>query len=205
MAVFENIHTTLFTPRDYQTELLAAAFENNIMVCLGHKSSKEFISLKLLQETAGNCSKHGMYCIYLTLKSENSSMYTMLTHLTNLKVHQVLDNMGSMDTDFPKETQVYILSPKQLSISIRNGSIKTENIYSIILEDCHLNVMYIQLCSIFKEFFEGKGNYPKILGLGGPLHNCSCPIQDLNAMIQSMENNLHCKAETASDIIYVLR
>ena len=42
---FDNLNQFSFTPRDYQTELLAAAIERNIIVCLSQNTAKEFVFL----------------------------------------------------------------------------------------------------------------------------------------------------------------
>lgn len=48
--VIDNVYTTCFTPREYQVELLDAAKNRNIIICLGSAPTKAFISIKLIQE-----------------------------------------------------------------------------------------------------------------------------------------------------------
>ena len=223
MATLDNnIHTTVFTPRDFQTELLAASFEENTLICLGHRSSKEFIALKLLQEMAGAARKAQKFSIYLTQNNrETSSMYTMLSHLTDLKVQQMLakdeatddkaaDGLSANDAVLlPPNFQVYVMHPQQLLRLLRSGLMRLQQIYLLIVEDCHVNEMLVQVWPLFEKFLADGSNkpsqFPKILGMGGPLHSCGCPLENLNAMLNSLESSLHCKAETASDIVTVLR
>lgn len=46
----DNLHSTAFTPRNFQVKHLAVAEEKNVIICLGQNSSKEFIALKLILE-----------------------------------------------------------------------------------------------------------------------------------------------------------
>lgn len=53
----ENVYTTVFTPREYQVELLDTAKESNTIVCLGNNNAKIFLAVKLLQELASEVRK----------------------------------------------------------------------------------------------------------------------------------------------------
>ncbi|XP_017475087.1 PREDICTED: endoribonuclease Dcr-1 [Rhagoletis zephyria] len=203
----DNIHTTIFTPRDYQIELLSAAFERNVMICLGHKSSKEFIALKLLQELARQARIAGKINLYLTCEQNTPSITTMIEHLTDLKVFKEESGAGDKQlVHIPHGFQLYVLHPRSCLEAMKCGILSLKNVHLMILEDCHEAAMYRDLRQIFCEFFNGSSDdMPKVLGLAGPLHSAECSLEELSAMLNTLENSVHCKAETASDIVTVLR
>ncbi|XP_055849068.1 endoribonuclease Dcr-1 [Episyrphus balteatus] len=203
----DNVHTTSFTPRDYQVELLASASEQNTMLCLGHKSSKEFIALKLLQEKARelrqNRSKVSLYLSRLS----GESAYNLIYHLTDLKVYNEAKQNDDSDNAIVKygEAQVLILKPKTCLRGLKNGDINMENVNLIVLEDCHEIKEQSDMFLIFRDFYSKLESKPKVLALAGPLHSAGCAPEDLNAMLEILEKKVYCKAETASDIVTVLR
>ncbi|XP_054733232.1 endoribonuclease Dcr-1 [Anastrepha obliqua] len=204
----DNIHTTIFTPRDYQIELLSAAFERNVMICLGHKSSKEFIALKLLQELARPARIAEKINLYLTCEQNAPSITTMIEHLTDLKVYKE-ERTGAADKQeihIPKDFQLYVLHPRTCLAALRCGKLSMTNVHLLILEDCHEAEVYRDLRQIFEDHFNVSGkDMPKVLGLAGPLHSAECSLEELSAMLNTLEDSVHCKAETASDIVTVLR
>ncbi|KNC21436.1 Endoribonuclease Dcr-1 [Lucilia cuprina] len=201
----DNLHTAVFSPRDYQVELLAAAFERNTMICLGHKSSKEFIALKLLQEVGRvKSTQETKISIYLSVNNA-PAMFTMLLHLTDLKVYQ--ETSAASSIELPLDYHVYILHPQTCLELLQENKIKMENINLLVLEDCHQDVVQPDIIAIFKNFYKPKElkYMPKVLGLAGPLHSAGCALAELSAMLNTLESTVQCKTETASDIVTVLR
>lgn len=86
----DNISSTTFTPRDYLVELIAAAFEKNIIISLGHNSTKEFITLKLILEKSyelRNERNPKKTTLFITsTEAGGESIYNLIYHLTNLSV-----------------------------------------------------------------------------------------------------------------------
>ncbi|XP_075148746.1 endoribonuclease Dcr-1 [Haematobia irritans] len=203
----DNLHTAVFSPRDYQIELLASAFERNTMICLGHKSSKFFIALKLLQELSREqraTLTNSKISIYLSC-NKAPAMFTMLQHLTDLKVYQEQSN--SPNCEIPHGFNVYILHPKTCLQLLQQGVLKLSNVYLLILEDCHQDVVHNDIKNLFKLFYKADEIHemPKVLGLAGPLHSAGCDLAELSAMLNNLEKTVQCKTETASDIVTVLR
>ncbi|XP_013119344.2 endoribonuclease Dcr-1 [Stomoxys calcitrans] len=203
----DNLHTAVFSPRDYQIELLAAAFERNTMICLGHKSAKEFIALKLLQELRREqrrSSLNNKISVYLS--SNNApAMFTMLQHLTDLKVFQ--ETTTNVIEELTQGFNVYILHPKTCLRLLRKDNLKLNEIFLMILEDCHQDSVHKEIRHIFLEFYKTNclSKMPKVLGLAGPLHSAGCQLAELSAMLNSLEKTVQCRTETASDIVTVLR
>lgn len=207
----DNIHTTAFTPRDYQVELLAAAKENNIIVCLGHNSSKEFIALKLIQELGYQLRKPDSrkVTLYFTTESNGKSAYNLIHYLTDLKAINLNVHDSLIKNDYPhliSNYNVIITNIKDCINCLRTGDFHLSNVNLIVLEDCHKNTYNDEFKEIFK-FYEQLtiAERPKVLGLAGPLYNAACPPGRLTSELEYLEGLLKSKAETASDIVTVLR
>ncbi|XP_034662290.1 uncharacterized protein LOC117897508 isoform X1 [Drosophila subobscura] len=206
-----NLHTTVFTPRDFQVELLAAAYERNTIICLGHRSSKEFIALKLLQELSRRGRRHGKVSVYLSCEvgkdKEPAAIYTMLTHLTDLRVWQEQPDMQVPFAHCWTDYHVSILRPEGLLCLLESRELPLSSIELIVLEDCHDSAVYQRILPIFEEHIlpAVPSDRPRVLGLAGPLHSAGCELQQLSAMLVTLEQNVLCRIETASDIVTVLR
>jgi len=206
-----NLHTTVFTPRDFQVELLAAAYERNTIICLGHRSSKEFIALKLLQELSRRGRQRGRVSVYLScevgVSKEPCSIYTMLTHLTDLRVWQEQPDMQIPFDHCWTDYHVSILRPEGFLSLLQGRDLLLSSVELIVLEDCHDSAVYQRIMPIFEEHIipAAPADRPRILGLAGPLHSAGCELQQLSAMLATLERNVLCRIETASDIVTVLR
>lgn len=214
MATFhwqDNLSSTAFTPRDFQVELLAAASEQNIIICLGHNSSKEFIALKLILEKSHELRRHTNHVHKVTLiltatSTGGESLYNLIFHLTDLKVLNVnehSDESFDWSTNLA-EYQVIILNISKCLDAASIGAIDFSLINLIIIEDCHKNYSNYELVQLLQCIREN-GSMPKILGLAGPLHSAGCSTDQLAFHLEVLENTIQCKAETASDIVTVLR
>lgn len=201
----DNVHTTAFTPRDYQVELAAAAKEKNIIICLGHNSSKEFIALKLLHEKGYELRRQQNKKTSLFISYDGDSTYNLLFHLTDLKVLNVnKSNRNDVNWDEIDEYHVLIMNPDDCLNALICSYIQFESINFMIIENCHKRVGKEELSDIFA-FYSSSPVKPKILALAGPLHSPGCQPSHLSAELEYLEKFLQCKSESASDIVTVLR
>lgn len=211
----DNLSSTAFTPRDFQVELLAAASEQNIIICLGHNSSKEFIALKLILEKSHELRSHNEETKKITLiltgtPTGGESMYNLIYHLTDLKVLNINDKADKQCDwkSYFQDYQVIILDISKCLDAVRNGggggAFDLSFVNIIIIEDCHKNYNNYDLVKLLE--YVGKcRSVPKILGLAGPLHSAGCSTDQLAFHLEVLERTIQCKAETASDIVTVLR
>ena len=200
----DNIHTTSLTPRDFQVELLASALERNLILCLAHNSNKEFIALKLIHElafqlrcSAGQRRKRTVYI------SNNDSVYSLMRNLTDLKVVYVNED----DPDWEQivaDNQV-IIADERIVDAIVCGYLELDEVNLLVIDECHKIYGNAEITELFSEYYERCREKPKILGLAGPLHNAGCIPGRLSAELEQLERCLKAKAETASDIVTVLR
>lgn len=201
---FDNLNQFSFTPRDFQTELLAAAIERNIIACLSQNTAKEFVALKLIQELGFELrrNKNRKITIYL---SSSITAFHLLQHLTNLKV---IDLNRSNDVDWETvflDNQVIILDPRRCIDALTCFYLDLESVNLIVVDDCHTKSQKNHISKIFFEYYTKTTVKPKIFGLAGPIHNAGCPSARLGAELEHLELILQAKAETASDIVTVLR
>lgn len=206
----DNLHSTAFTPRDFQVELLAAAEEKNIIVCLGHNSSKEFIALKLILEKSHELRRQNVdrkLTIYISNETSNGeSTYNLIYHLTDLKVVN-LNTFNRNDIEWEdcfEKYQVFIMNIDLCVDALICSYLDLSNVNLIVIEECHKKYGSSEVTLIF-DYFQQCNNQPKILGLAGPLHSAGCAPGQLSFHLSHLENVIDCRAETASDIVTVLR
>lgn len=209
----DNLHSTAFTPRDFQVELLAAAGEKNIIVCLGHNSSKEFIALKLILEKShelrrGRHDAKRKTTLYITSGSRGGeSTYNLLFHLTDLKVTN-LNAKPAAAVQWERcfdDNQVVILNADICMDALICSYLDMSTVNLIVIEDCHMEcALSAQIHQLF-DYVNDSVPKPRILGLAGALHNAGCKPEHLTFHLEQLEQHMQCTAETASDIVTVLR
>nr|WOZ50365.1 endoribonuclease Dcr 1-like protein [Sogatella furcifera] len=164
----DNVYTKSFTPKEYQVELLDAAKNRNIIVCVGNGPNKTFIALKLIQELSSSLRKSvrkgGQRMVYLTATDAAvSQMSVVLRNLTDLSVGEYTNSEEDLDL-----------------------------IQNQVIEACWHILANPEM---------------RVVGLTSPLMPGPGGGEPgrLEAEVKRLEHALHCKAETASDIVSVLR
>lgn len=172
------------------------------MICLGQNSSKNFIVLKLIQELSYSVRNNKKKTVYLT-NGSGDSPYTLLHHLTDLKIlHAVKNLKDEQEVNF-EEYQVIIISPNDFLLFLEKEELSLESINLIVIEDCHVPVEPV--FKLFKRFYPVCKDQPRVLALGGPIHSANCPPKSLKAVLEILESSIYCTTETASDIVTVLK
>lgn len=198
-----NISAISFTPRDYQVELVAAAKERNVIICLSQTVAKEFCALKLIQEKSHELRNWKKKTLILT---SSPSIYNLIFHLTDLKAI----NLNELETDTIEwenleKHQVIILETETCLNALKSSFIDLNNVNLIIVDDCHRRTRQSDISEIFLKHFKNATEKPKVFGLAGPIHNAQCLPARLGAELEHLESLMKAKAETASDIVTVLR
>lgn len=200
-----NISSISFTPRYYQVELLAAAKEQNTIICLSQNSAKEFCALKLIQELSHELRSKENRKISLFLTSSPSA-YNLIYYLTDLKVININDLEDDLvDWENLNENQVVILEAETCLNALECSYIDLNDINLIIVDDCHLRTRKSDISEIFLKHYQKAIQKAKIFGLAGPIHNAQCLPARIGAELEYLESLMNSKAETASDIVTVLR
>lgn len=193
-----------FSPRDYQIELVSQAIERNVIVCLSSNSAKEFCALKLIQELSYQLRQKENRKTTLYLTSSNSA-FCLINNLTDLKVVNAIKNEQIEWKTLQNDYQVIILEMKQCLDALEGKLLNLNEINLIIVDDCHYRTRKTDITELFLKHYNNTDQKPKILGLAGPIHSAACNIGRLGAELEYLENLLNAKAETASDIVTVLR
>jgi endoribonuclease Dicer len=200
-----DVLSQAFSPRDWQVELLAAAKEKNIIICLSQTTSKHFITLKLIHELGHQLRNVGKKT--LILANHVSECFSLIEYLTDLKAVNLIpvkSDVIDWETVL-RDHQVLLVQPEKMLDALICSFLDLENVNLIVLEDCHKKDMAMACDELIKNYYSVCIQKPKILGLAGPLHNAGCPIGRLGAELECLERTLLCQAETASDIVTVLR
>lgn len=201
---FLEISNRSFSPRDYQTELLSHAYEENIITCLPSKIAKEFIALKLIQELSHELRRKNdrKISIYITT---STSIYNLVYYLTDLKVIDLNDE-EEIDWNQVKENyQVILIEAEQFLSALENSSLDLDSVNILVIDDCHYRTRKRDLSIIFLNYYKKAKRKPKVFGLAGALYSASCSTGRLGAEIEYLEGLLDARAETSSDIVTVLR
>lgn len=200
-----NISAISFTPRDFQVELLSAAKECNIIVCLSQNSAKEFCALKLIQELSHElrCKDNPKITLFLT---SSPSAFNLIHHLTDLKVINLNDlDAEVIDWENLSDHHVVILETEQCLDALECSYLDLNSVNLVIVDDCHRRTRKSDITEIFLNHYKNASEKPKIFGLAGPIHNAQCVPARLGAELEHLESLMMAKAETASDIVTVLR
>uniref|UniRef100_A0A182QJ55 ribonuclease III n=1 Tax=Anopheles farauti TaxID=69004 RepID=A0A182QJ55_9DIPT len=220
-----NIHTTALTPRDYQTELLAMAREENLIVCLAHNSAKEFLAVKLIQSMrSARCGQPAgvpWKTLYLTPRTDRTLLASMVANLTDMKVANV-DADECIDESFTSESidtgmsdvatadVLFFGNVSTMLDHIESGTVNVEDVSLLIVDECHKIYGQRELWEItnrIERFAKDAGQRAatRIVGLAGPLHGAGCAPERLYWELHYLEKCLRARIETASDITSVLR
>ncbi|XP_067013187.2 endoribonuclease Dcr-1 [Anabrus simplex] len=210
----DNVYTKSFTPREYQVELLDAAKERNIIVCLGSGPGRIFIATKLIQELANGIRRpfhHGgkrtLYLVDTVSLVAQQAAY--IRHLTDLSVgeYSSSEQVESWGADeWEREfvnLQVLVMTSDICYNILKSHYLSFKDLNLIVLDECHRAVKKHPMRQIMREF--DLSWEPRILGLTSPLLNSNSDPSRLEGEIQRLELTLHSTAETASDIVSVLR
>ncbi|XP_046985158.1 endoribonuclease Dcr-1-like [Schistocerca americana] len=206
----DNIHTKSLTPREHQVELLDAAKERNIIVCLCSSSGRVFIATKLIQEFSNairrpikNGGKRSVYLVDSVALVGHQATY--INNLTDLTVGEYSE--FSSVTDWEKELmekQVLVMTSDVCNDVISNGILRIEDINVLVLDECH-NVLQNHPMRRVMQYVSLSPKRPRILGLTAPIFNSTADPGRLEGEMQRLEAALLSTAETASDIVSVLR
>ncbi|KYN21609.1 Endoribonuclease Dicer [Trachymyrmex cornetzi] len=205
----DQVYTKSFTPREYEVELLYAAKEKNIIVCLGKNSEQTFLSIKLIQEFATNnrrlVSNGGKRAIYiLNDKDKCTIIGTYIKQLTDLKVLTCDSGvLEGFDKSF-ESSHVLVGTSKIYAQLISENKLLPCHINLVIVDECHKSIEDSNLKFVLQTFLLCN-NVPRIIGLAVPVFNLTQEPGRLGLEIEKVEAAFQCEVETANDILSIIR
>ncbi|CAK8683082.1 unnamed protein product [Clavelina lepadiformis] len=205
-----NLYTNIFTPIPYQIELLECAVKRNTIVCLNTEYSKRFISFILIRELVVKC-EDDLDQLSLAILLLNSDVVVkeqeeLLQHHLNLNVIGCTresssffsqDDWKNVFTKF----QVVVMTPEVLLNGLNIDLSFSNLIDLLIFDECNLVCKETHPYRKIMQILDANSLLPNILGLTSSLLYDNITADELNAKIENMESLLHCKAETATDLI----
>lgn len=136
--------------------------------------------------------------------SDSLYAFNLLFHLTNLRVHFVLDDDEICGETFTKN-DIILLKIEDFLHALDKELIFFEDVQLLVVDECHKHYGKREMHRLFDEYYEKASKKPRILGLAGALHNAHCELGRLGAELEYLELLMRAQAETASDISTVLR
>ncbi|EZA50771.1 Endoribonuclease Dcr-1 [Ooceraea biroi] len=205
----DQVYTKSFTPREYQVELLYAAKERNIIVCLGKNSEQTFLAIKLIQEFATNnrrlITEGGKRAMYI-LNDEDKCVIigTYIKQLTDLKVLACDSDILKEFVDSVESSHVLVGTPKVYAQLMTESKLLPCHINLVIVDECHKSIEDSNLKFILRTFLLCD-NVPRIIGLAVPVFNLTQEPGRLGLEIEKVEAAFQCGVETANDILSIIR
>ncbi|CAL1675268.1 unnamed protein product [Lasius platythorax] len=205
----DQVYTKSFTPREYQVELLYAAKEKNIIVCLGKNSEQTFLAIKLIQEFATNnrrsISDGGKRAIYILNDEDKCTIIgTYIKQLTDLKVLACNSDIFKEFTESFERSHILVGTAKVYAQLISESKLLSCHINLVIVDECHKSIEDSNLKFVLQTFLLCN-NVPRIIGLAVPVFNLTQESGRLGLEIEKVEAAFQCGVETANDILSVIR
>ncbi|XP_057322271.1 endoribonuclease Dcr-1 isoform X2 [Microplitis mediator] len=205
------VYTKSFTPREYQVELLYAAKQKNIIICLGKYTEQTFITIKLIQEyVTGNrdlLNTDSKKIVYILDNHELCLLKAQyIEQLTDLKVWVgTLNNETDEFVNKFLNAHVIILTSELFNELLQKKKILGSQINLIIIDQCQLLVANDDLKQALKIVKSNKNNLCRFIGLAVPLFGLTEEPGRLSLEIERFESTFKCHVETTSDILSILR
>ncbi|KAF5270919.1 hypothetical protein FQR65_LT05386 [Abscondita terminalis] len=204
----ENVYTQIFTPREYQVELLEAAKERNTIICNSTSSTKTFISVKLLQEFAWQMrAPDGKRALFILDAQNIGVMTSHIKLLTDLKPISLTESLTNEEewTEIISQHSVIITTINICTELIQNKLLDLKILNLIVIDDCLYGERQILLNVLMNKYRKQTDNRPRILGLAGSLLGPELEPECLEDELQRLEKLLCGSVNTSSELVTLLR
>mgnify|MGYP002803811972 CR=1 FL=1 len=204
------------SPREYQLEMLEAAKERNIIVCLGTGTGKTFISIKLIEHLAqlDDIRQPFSEGVKRTIFLVNSvplvfQQADAIESCTSLSVARYCGEMIQMDVnsrsqndwleDF-KNNHVLVMTAQIYLDLLDSANLKLSQANLLVFDECHRAKKrheYKRIMDCFANIPEQ--DHPRILGLTASVLDGKVTRQMIPGKITELESTLRSVCMTASD------
>ncbi|KAF5300195.1 hypothetical protein FQA39_LY11229 [Lamprigera yunnana] len=202
----DNVYTQIFTPKEYQVELLEAAKERNTIVCSSTSSTKTFIAIKLLQEFSWQMrTKVGKRGLFILDSQNVSVMASHIQMLTDLSV-VIIDQYENLDlvSDMFVNHSVIVTTIYKVTELIQHNLLNMKNLNLIVIDDCLYGERQALLGVLMNEYHKEEYK-PRILGLASNLLGPELQPECLEDELQRLEKLLCSSVNTSSELVTLLR
>lgn len=211
-SVNKEIEMNMFTPREYQVEILEIAKEKNTIACLGTGTGKTFIAVMLIRhfayQTLGDYDKEAKRTVFLvpTVPLVHQQADVIRKH-TDLNVGEYFGdkNMEINKDRWTKElieNNILVLVAEVFKLIIHHGLMPLRKINLIVIDECHRAVKKHPYAEVLKCFDVcDPVDQPRVFGLTAPLINGKCKPHQLNNKIKKLEIIMHSSVAIPDDIM----
>ncbi|XP_033634026.1 endoribonuclease Dicer-like [Asterias rubens] len=202
----EGTATQIFTPRQYQVELLDAALDHNAIVCLQSNAGKTFIAVMLIKElskslripTQGVCKQTVFLVNDETLLSQQSRVVSEHTDLAVIELRDETD-WDSKRKELAR-SQVLVMTAQIFLKMLQHDYLRPPRLNLLIFDECHHAVQAHPYCEIVQLLAgcHDASQLPRIMGSTASILHGKCEPQKLKKKLGDLERALTSVAETYS-------
>nr|XP_053644192.1 endoribonuclease Dicer-like [Cherax quadricarinatus] len=208
----ENVHSTIFTPREYQVELVDVCLRRNTLSVLASRSTRTFLITMVTRELAhltrskeqGGKEQRTLITGWsgpgLVRAGEAIQQNTNLVVTTYTTLDQVDNWPSSRWSQAFREAQVLIMTVDVLEQGLQAGVLPLDMLNLLVITDAHRMATSPTIAKVLNRC----GN-SRILGMTSPVLSHSCSPPQLESFLNHLQKASSCKVDTASEIVTVLR
>ncbi|XP_045623437.1 endoribonuclease Dcr-1 isoform X2 [Procambarus clarkii] len=208
----ENVHSTIFTPREYQVELVDACLRRNTLSVLASRSTRTFLITMVTRELAhltrskdqGGKGQRTLITGWsgpgLVRAGEAIQQNTNLVVTTYTTLDQVDNWPTSRWNQAFREAQVLIMTVDVMEQGLQAGVLPLDMLNLLVITDAHRMATSPTIAKILSRC----GNC-RILGMSSPVLSHTCSPPQLESFLNHLQKASSCKVDTASEIVTVLR
>ncbi|KAK8401969.1 hypothetical protein O3P69_001215 [Scylla paramamosain] len=203
----ENVHSTIFTQREYQVELVDACLRENTMTVLASRSTRTFLITMVTREMA-HLTRSGRQRTLITGWSgpglvrvgEAIQQNTNLAVTTYTALDQVDNWPASRWGQSFREAQVLIMTIEVLERGMMADVLPLDMLNLLVITDAHR----MATCPTVHKILSSCGGC-RILGMTSPVLSHACSPPQLESFLNHIQRASSCRVDTASEIVTVLR
>ncbi|XP_045117538.1 endoribonuclease Dcr-1-like isoform X2 [Portunus trituberculatus] len=203
----ENVHSTIFTQREYQVELVDACLRENTMTVLASRSTRTFLITMVTREMA-HLTRSGRQRTLITGWSgpglvrvgEAIQQNTNLAVTTYTALDQVDNWPASRWGQSFREAQVLIMTIEVLERGMMADVLPLDMLNLLVITDAHR----MATCPTVHKILSSCGGC-RILGMTSPVLSHACSPPQLESFLNHIQQASSCRVDTASEIVTVLR
>lgn len=206
----DSIHTAIFTPAEYQLELLDAAKRQDIVVCLASAVGKTFTVVMLIKELAyqvrGSADTAKRSVVLANTGSAVKRYAQVIRDHTDLLVAEAYkadcpDQDAGYLESLLKDHQVLVASTDFFATSLDRLDLSGINLLAI--DECHLSLQGHSSRDVLRELSARRlreDPCPRMLGLSASVLLSQCGPRTLERRLRRLERITGCTAETSGTI-----
>ncbi|CAG0883132.1 unnamed protein product, partial [Cyprideis torosa] len=180
----EVVHSTIFTPREYQVELLNCALDSDVILSLGNLRTKAFVAAGILRcyahlthPSVRSESRNRKWSLIVCPCQESASEYQwqigrqceLLTHMLDPESLKNGEKCPEIDA-----AQVLIGTADSVLRALDAGVLSASVFTAVLIDQCHLAESMGSSLSSLVARFQSLNKRPRIVGITPSILNGTC-------------------------------